>query len=543
MHEAHSQLAALAQAYCEQQRTELAEAQTAAQRLLQGDETRLGPLIERCHRLAGSSLSFGYDSFGDALQSIERGLQALQAAANSAASEPRLQQTLRRLLRLAAPPPEAARPIHSSAAGTRVPELPVAQAEGPALPLKTACIVDPHGRTGADLDALLSSLGLQSQRSASTGPAVSRCDLLLEIDVQLAVPVQPAASPARLHIVVSASDSLQERLAAVRRGAHGFFPLPLDLLGLQRRLELLQQDASNPQFRVLLVDDDALLLQRYQAVLSAAGLRVYTLDAPAQLLDQLEEVRPDVLVLDLHMPGYSGLELAQAVRYTDAWLQMPILYLSAERSAAQQLQALATAGEDFLRKPVSDVALVANVVSRAKRARALGQGLSRDGLTGLLRHADCKEHLAVALARAQREQTPLVVAMLDLDHFKQVNDRFGHLEGDRVLRGLASLLRRQLRGGDIAGRYGGEEFLLVLPNCTLENARHRVDDIRSQFKLMRFGSIERELRCDFSAGLVLARVGTGIDHLLAEADDLLYRAKAAGRGRSFSGHDSLPRRG
>lgn len=479
----------------------------------------LRELRERCHRLAGSSASFGHVELGAELRRAELRLQALieEGLAEYAA--------LRGALLAIAEPEEAPQlgAVDTLYAARGEPE------PGDSLERAQVARID---HAPADLrfklESLLEGLGLV----VAEGPSELKADLVVHwTDASSPLRIPPLRNEHGHLLVIAGRDSFDARLAAVRAGAAGFFALPLDALALERRIDLLMQRADSQPYRVLLVDDDPLLLQRNAAILQAAGMQAFALEQPQRLLEELERVQPDVLVLDLNMPDCDGLELAQAVRFSDVWLQMPIVYLSADTSSARQRAALATVGEEFLLKPVAAETLVANVLGRARRARSLAQGLSRDGLTGLLRHAEVKEQLAQALARASRDATPLCVALLDLDHFKRVNDRYGHAAGDRVLRSLASLLRLRARRGDAAGRYGGEEFLLVLPGCRLAPACELVDQLRVDFAATTIEHSGRSVRASFSAGVAEWEGEESADALLARADAALYRAKQAGRNR------------
>ena len=146
-------------------------------------------------------------------------------------------------------------------------------------------------------------------------------------------------------------------------------------------------------YRVLIVDDDRELSDRYRLVLSGANMLVEVVNDPLQLFDAMARFHPEVLVLDVNMPGCSGPELAQVVRFNDDWLRVPIIYLSAETDIALQMSVLIRAGDDFVTKPISDNSLIATVFARAQRARLLSNALSRDSLTGLLKHADIKEQV------------------------------------------------------------------------------------------------------------------------------------------------------
>lgn len=224
--------------------------------------------------------------------------------------------------------------------------------------------------------------------------------------------------------------------------------------------------------------------------------------------------------------------MAQIIRFNDAWLRVPIIYLSAETDISQQMKALLKAGDDFVTKPISDNALVATVLARAQRARLLSNALARDSLTGLLKHADIKEQVAVEVERAKRSDKPTCVVMLDLDHFKNVNDQYGHAVGDNVIRALANLLRQRLRRGDSLGRYGGEEFTAVLPDCNLQQASEILDAIRLRFAELQFNTKDSgSFSVTFSAGIAQSQPQLKASELIELADQALYRAKAAGRNR------------
>jgi len=257
---------------------------------------------------------------------------------------------------------------------------------------------------------------------------------------------------------------------------------------------------------------------------------VEVVNDPLQLFDAMARFHPEVLVLDVNMPGCSGPELAQIVRFNDDWLRVPIIYLSAETDIAQQMSALIRAGDDFVTKPISDNSLIATVFARAQRARLLSNALSRDSLTGLLKHADIKEKVTIERERAMRTSKPFSVVMLDIDHFKKVNDTHGHAVGDNVIRALANLLRQRLRRVDSLGRYGGEEFLAVLPDCNGVQAVKIIDQIRQQFSLLSFVGEQGEFFVSLSAGVACC-MGSTANEVMETADRALYNAKRNGRNR------------
>ena len=152
------------------------------------------------------------------------------------------------------------------------------------------------------------------------------------------------------------------------------------------------------------------------------------------------------------MPNCHGKELAAAIRQENAYLPIPIVFLSAEDDTSKQLDVMTIGGDDFLVKPIHPEHLVAAVVTRAKRFRALRGLMVRDSLTGLLNHTTTNEQTKIELARARRIKNSLSFALLDIDHFERVNDQYGHPAGDRVIKSLSNLLKKRLRATDVIGR-------------------------------------------------------------------------------------------
>ncbi|SDD33945.1 GGDEF domain-containing protein [Aquimonas voraii] len=534
--EARQALQRLARDYLAQLQAELSSAQALARQCAQA--VPAPALIEAVHRLAGSSLSFGYSDLGTQLQSLEHALRLAQDAGQPAAEAMAALGALQPPLELASLFDAAAASAAPMAAEDKAPADPAtpgatraaeAAKDVPAQGPPRALIIDPYQWLSPAVESVVQAYGFETRR-AVPGECAEPCELVIKCTASPTAEGQ--VPPSRALILVIPRDGYAERLGAVRRGAKALLTTPLDLPSLERVLQVLTLAQEQRPHRVLLVDDDALLLERYRLALAAAGLDVRVLSRPETLFEVLDEFRPDVLVLDLNLPGCSGLELAQAVRYSDAWLQMPILFLSAQRS--RQVEALTAAGEEFLSKPIAPELLVAQVISRARRGRALASGLTRDGLTGLLRQNDARQRLAAAAARAATQSQPLSVALIDLDHFKRVNDTHGHAAGDIVLRTLANSLRRRLRGSDFAGRLGGEEFLLVLEDCSAQDALSLVDRLRREFAQIEFEGPGTAWTCTFSAGLASLVPADTPGSLLERADQALYAAKAQGRNRCVS---------
>lgn len=227
------------------------------------------------------------------------------------------------------------------------------------------------------------------------------------------------------------------RLAAVRAGGLEFFTGTLDASSLLEKIEIFTRTAHYEPIRVLIIDDSRAQATHTERVLNNAGIVTQTLTEPIQAIGALAEFQPDLIILDMYMPDCQGTELAKVIRQHERYVSVPIIYLSAEDDLDKQLDAMGEGGDDFLTKPIKPSHLIATVRTRATRARSLKARIVRDSLTGLYNHTHSLQLLEDARFRARRDNRPLSFAMLDIDHFKQVNDTFGHPMGDRVIKSLA----------------------------------------------------------------------------------------------------------
>lgn len=321
---------------------------------------------------------------------------------------------------------------------------------------------------------------------------------------------------------------LEQQLQMLRCGGAGMFP-DSDVHAIIGELEELLDATPQSAYKVLIIDDSRAQSQHTANVLNKAGMLSEVINDPLKVMDVLPAFNPDLILMDMYMPGCNGMELAKVIRQQREYINLPIIYLSGEEDRERQLAAMAEGGDDFLTKPVDSNHLLTTVRNRIARARQLHELIARDSLTGLLNHT----HLLGALQDAMRRghEQPLTFVMVDIDHFKQVNDTHGHPAGDRVIRNLALFLRQRLRKSDPIGRYGGEEFAVILPDATEEQAVSIMDDIRSGFaNLLHDG---KSLRVSFSCGVAQWR-GESLSELVAIADQALYLAKHQGRNQVIS---------
>lgn len=330
-------------------------------------------------------------------------------------------------------------------------------------------------------------------------------------------------------VFISSRWDWEARLSAVRAGAAAYLSKPVDVSCLIDTLDKLSHGHQMKGGRILLVDDDKDLARHFSWVLESAGHKVLVLTDAAQLLEVIPEFSPELIIMDLHMPRCSGIEAARVLRQDDANVSIPILFLSADSKRGPAQEAIIAGADDFLLKPIGDEWLVSAVNARLIRARAVKSLAQRDSMTGLLNHLAIKQHLEIEMSAAERGDKPLCFAMLDLDHFKKINDMHGHPVGDTVIRGIAQLLKQRLRRTDTAGRYGGEEFAIVLRDADIAAAKRILNKIRESFAGLRFNGRTGSFSGTVSAGICQMQPGESPESVVRRADEALYVAKRAGR--------------
>jgi diguanylate cyclase (GGDEF)-like protein len=332
-------------------------------------------------------------------------------------------------------------------------------------------------------------------------------------------------------IFLSTQGDVHTRLAAVRAGAVAFVTKPIEMGVLIDDLDRLTAIASLEPFKILIVDDSPSLADYYALALQSAGMEVRVVTEPLKTLDVMRDFSPELILMDLYMPECNGLEMAKVIRQLEAYISIPIVFLSSEQNIQTQLEAMDKGADAFLTKPIQANHLVASVSARLKRYRKLRSFMVKDGLTGLLNHTKCKEELDLEMKRVQRLGSVMVFAMLDIDFFKNVNDNYGHAAGDRVLKSLSRMLQQRLRKTDIVGRYGGEEFAVILKDTDTASAFTALDEVRKAFALIAHQSDKGDFFVTFSGGLAAYPAFVSAAEIGHAADMALYEAKREGRNR------------
>lgn len=272
--------------------------------------------------------------------------------------------------------------------------------------------------------------------------------------------------------------------------------------------------------------------------LESAGYDVIEAADGEQALAAALQHQPDVVLLDIEMPVMDGYETVQALKADPVTADIPVVFLTGRVGAQDVARALQLGGHDYLRKPPEAAELLARV-SAALRVKALqdelrnrAEDLDRmsrtDYLTGLHNRRHMEEHLRMLGAGAKRHGYPLAVLIVDVDHFKNVNDTLGHQGGDDVLTAIAQRLRKALRLEDILGRWGGEEFLVLLAHTSAEAAVALAERLRQEVCATPIVVTDVALQVTISVGGAAAEV-PGDHDLVRQADAQLYAAKDAGR--------------
>ena len=332
-------------------------------------------------------------------------------------------------------------------------------------------------------------------------------------------------------LVIAPENDLNARLQAVRAGAIGFCNFLDDTSNLLDTLDRFSNADRVQPYHILVVEDSLTQASLFAMQLKRAGMETRIVSDPLQIIPHLLDFNPDLILMDLYMPGCTGIEMAQVIRQMEDFVSVPIVFLSAETDKDRQLEALEQGADDFLTKPIKPRHLTSAITIRVERYRRLRALMRFDALTSLVNHSTIKENLARELLRSEREKSPISFAMIDLDHFKEINDQYGYATGDRILRSLAQLLRQRLRRTDIIGRYGGEEFAVILPNTSVDIAAKLLEDLRANFNAILHRSDGVDMAVTFSCGIAGTPLNLDLLDLGATALKALTAAKQAGRNR------------
>lgn len=290
----------------------------------------------------------------------------------------------------------------------------------------------------------------------------------------------------------------------------------------------------------MMVDDDRDNLKLIGALLMHEGYDVSQAESAEEALEKLKTVEPDLILLDINMPGLSGLEMLKVLRGREKYVS--VIFVSARSETGDVVRGLDEGADDYICKPFEPTELLARVRSQLRikdlqdRLSAANHRLQElvdiDDLTGLYNMRSIYDRLENEINRGKRYSRSVGVIMLDMDNFKRVNDGNDHLFGSYVLAEVGKIIRQNVRTVDFAARYGGDEFLIALPETSMEGAQKFADRIRARIEAYNFSKDGHSMRLTASLGVCVAMPGlVDVDArgLVRAADHALYDAKHGGK--------------
>jgi len=349
--------------------------------------------------------------------------------------------------------------------------------------------------------------------------------------------IRSAAHNPEMPVALMSTDhGLTAQLAATRAGATQFVEKPLLAAPFGDFMQQLlnRELATTP--RVMLVDSDHAMMSQNAAALEAAGFSVAQRTDATDILDKLDEFRPDVLLLgiDVEFPPFTSLEICQTLSNSSKWNWLPIIMTGQDIDLLTRLLAFRYGASDVLSEPLYAGELIVRINAQERRNRLLRDRADKDALSGLMRRQAFEEAGSRAITTAVRDKTPISLVLIDLDNFKYINDNYGHPVGDQVLAAFGDLVRRwDFRKDDLLARWGGEEFVLAFINSGLDFAVDATQKLLANFSQIDFHKEDGStFRVTFSAGVVeRLPEETSITSMVKRADPLLYTAKQLGRNR------------
>ncbi len=330
---------------------------------------------------------------------------------------------------------------------------------------------------------------------------------------------------------ISVDSSVPQRIAAVHAGGSLFLDKPLTSPAFQAAVRRLIPSENIQRPKILVVDDDEDFLIHMKMLLTSENIEVSVLQSAQNIVEDVTDFRPDMILLDVVMDKVGGFDACRVLRSTEAWRDIPILMLTVYGNRKMLVRSFAAGADDFVQKPIIKEELMARIRLRLERIQMYRERADTDALSGLPTRRPFLELFKMRLAEGIRFDRTVSLCLLDLDHFKNVNDTYGHLAGDRVLSAMGLLLSSRFRTMDVRGRWGGEEFVVVFYGEEAETSKMIINRVLKEFREMTFqGDHGEEFHVTFSAGIVTFPIdGRAVEELFRAADRKLYAAKRAGR--------------
>lgn len=333
-------------------------------------------------------------------------------------------------------------------------------------------------------------------------------------------------------IVLTMHNGWDDRVAALQAGADSVFAHSLETNRLLHRIdELIGGTLESEPSLILLVDSDDALRNASTDALQSAGFRVAACRDPQAIFPSLDHAVPDAIVLGERCGGLSGLDLYEALKRQDGLHHVPTILVAEFPTSEERLVALRLGIDDYV-APGNPRELATRIATRVGQTRFFKRAASRDALTGVLNYRAFMDRLNHEIERASRYDLPFTLVLLDMDGFKQLNDRFGHLAGNRALQELVLFIRRQVRKSDLIARLGGDEFAVLMIEAPKDAIAPKWEGLRRAFgaTALPLGENGGQAHIGFSFGMASwPQDGTALERLIASADHELYRRKGEAR--------------
>lgn len=501
------------------------------------DESR-GIAEREAHQLAGALGMFGLPVGSELALVLEAALAAGGVPDATRAAEWTDAVQRLRVMITTAPIADATGAAASAVSDPSAPGPDEPDDEPTGQPLVVVASEDPELTARLVREAVAVGLAAQAARSAADAARLTggRRDSVVLVDLD-----RPGGDlaglrevgPGTVKVALASDAGLAARVQATRQDMSLYLDrgaAPADVIAAVDDLV----DRHGPQqARAVVVDDDPAIHEVLAALLGPHGVALTGVSDPQRMWECLTEVRPDLLILDLDIPVYSGLDLCRAVRSDPRYADLPVLFLTATRDRDVLEEIFASGADDYVPKPIVGAELLGRVRNRLGRARLMRQLADRDPLTHIANRRKARAEIVRCIAIAQRHRQPVSLAMIDLDHFKMINDELGHATGDAVLRALGGLLTRAFRQEDVVGRWGGEEFIVCLYGAERADAQASIQELLSRLHELPLTAADgTPVQAGFSAGVATFPTdAVDFEALYRAADAALYAAKRAGRGR------------
>ncbi|MEC2076170.1 diguanylate cyclase [Metabacillus fastidiosus] len=283
---------------------------------------------------------------------------------------------------------------------------------------------------------------------------------------------------------------------------------------------------------ILVIDDDRVYAQFLKEQLEKEpSFIVKTMNLNC-VISSYDNIEPDCFIIDIHMKQQNGFDILQIIKEKVEYKCVPIIIISNDYSKKTRLLSYKLGADDFIEKPLEMDEFIIRINRQLDRKEIIDELIMTDELTGVYNRRFLKKSYDRLIRNLKRKKEYFSMAIIDIDNFKNINDLFGHLEGDTVLENLSTVMKSYVRDNDIIIRYGGEEFILLFPNTKLQDAKIMIEKILEQYSQIKFGHCHNEFTCTFSAGVLeVSDIEMDLNTNLSKMDDALYYAKNNGKNQ------------